>query len=162
MFNWPLLYIVGCYHNLFLELDDMEFRLSKDNRVSRNSYNLSLFLDIRCLDFLYLDDLSVKLDDLFSFDSLDIDLNYWLFVEYWFLNNYFNWSLDLDWDLDSLLNWNNLSNLNYSINKSVDVDFNGSLFNNFHYFLFDNLRICLRLNFDHFSHLLIINFLYNL
>jgi len=50
--------------------------------------------------------------------------------------------------------------MNNTINNSIYMNLNRLLLYNFHKFFYDNFRIILWLNFNNFSHLLILYFLY--
>jgi hypothetical protein len=121
----------------------MQFRLFQDNSLAWKLYYLLLVSYIWHLNLFYNNSLIRYLYNLFSLYSVNIDLHYWLLVEYWFILDYLHWALDLYGNLYSLLNWDYLSYLNNSVDKSVNVHLHRSLLNNLHYDLFSNCCILL-------------------
>lgn len=159
--NRPLFNVICSYYYLFLNLYNVKLGFSKYYGLGRNFNYFCLFLNEGSSHLLYLNGLSVKLNNLFSLNSLNIDLYYGLFIKYRFLSDDFNWNLNLNGDLNSLLNRYYLSDLDNSINKPVNINLDGLLFNNLNYFLSDDFWIRFRLDFDDFSNLLVVNLLYN-
>lgn len=88
-------------------------------------------------------------------------MDYWLFVEYWFVCDDLHWHLHLYWDLYSLLNWYNVLNVHHPIHYPIYVHLDWPLFDDSYYFLYNNLWVILWLHFNHFSYFLVVYLLHN-
>lgn len=133
--------ICGC-DNLFLfYFYNMEFGLFQNDGLTRQLYNLFLFHNVGSLYLNHLNMLSLDGNNFFSLDSLDINLHNILFIEYWFLCNYSNWTIHFDWNLNSLLYRYNLIYFYNSINYPISNKLIWNLMDLFYKFLFHNLNL---------------------
>jgi hypothetical protein len=98
--------------------------------LSWKLYYLFLYLDVWFVHLSYLYTLSLNLNYFISLYSLNIELDLWLFVEYWNLLFYLYWYLFYNWNLYTLLYWYNILNMNNTINYTIYTDWHLSLLNN--------------------------------
>lgn len=76
-----------------------------------------------------------QLDHLVSLDSMDINLDDWLFVEDWCIVENLNGALNLNRYFDSLFHGHHFVDFNYSINNPVTINLDWALFSNLNNFL---------------------------
>jgi hypothetical protein len=127
--NWFLFDVSRCDDRLFLDLDNVQFRLDENYCFPRYLHFFVLFLDVGGFNFLNGDGLFLQFKNLLPLDSLDIQLYDWLLVKDGGLCQDLHRHLHLDWHLHSLLDRDDLSDLNHSVDETVDVYFHGFLLN---------------------------------